>query len=133
MGSSAAAVAAAAHKMLVLLYPGQQSRLDTFYTDYLTASLIDPLDPGIAVGEAAAIALHTNHYRPNDIPFVPFIGEVATGKWRTPPTQPMAFQILTVTVRPCQPRCGRRGDRRVGCQVVLQLLAPQHGYPGGRR
>jgi hypothetical protein len=97
VGSSAAAVAAAAHKMLVLLYPGQQSRLDTFYADYLAANLIDPLDPGIAVGEAAAVALHTNHYRPNDIPFVPFIGEVAIGKWRTPPTQPMAFQILTVT------------------------------------
>jgi len=96
VGSSAAAVAAAAHRMLVLLYPGQQERLDAFYTDYLTANLIDPLDPGIAVGEAAAKTLHANRYRPN-IPFVPFIGEVAIGKWRTPPTQPMAFQILTVT------------------------------------
>jgi len=97
VGSSAAAVAAAAHKMLVLLYPGQQSRLDAFYTAYLTANLILPDDTGIAVGEASAIALYTNHYRPNNIPFVPFIGEVATGKWRTPPNQPMAFQILTVT------------------------------------
>lgn len=52
VGSSAAAVAAAAHTMLVLLYPGQQLRLDAFYANYLTANLIDPLDPGIAVGEA---------------------------------------------------------------------------------
>ena len=42
--------------MLVLLYPGQGSRLDAFYSDYLTANLIDPLDPGITVGEAAAFS-----------------------------------------------------------------------------
>lgn len=94
-GSPAAAVAAAAHRMLVLLYPGQQSRLDAFYTAYLTANGIDPLNPGIAVGEAAAVAVHTAHYRPTNTPFTPFFGNSSIGQWRS--AQPMAFQILTVT------------------------------------
>ena len=95
VGSSAAAVAAAAHKMLVLLYSGQQSRLDAFYTAYLTSNGIDPLNPGIAVGEAAAEAIYKKHYRPTNTPFTPFFGNPVIGQWRS--AQPMASQILTVT------------------------------------
>jgi hypothetical protein len=95
IGSSAAAVAAAAHRMLVLLYPGQQSRLDAFYDAYLTSNGIDKLNPGIAVGEAAAMAVHAKHYRPTNTPFTPFFGNPVIGQWRS--AQPMAFQILNVT------------------------------------
>ena len=95
VGSSAAAVAAAAHRMLVLLYSGQQSRLDAFYTAYLTSNGIDPLNPGIAVGEAAAEAIYKKHYRPTNTPFTPFFGNPVIGQWRS--AQPMASQILTVT------------------------------------
>jgi hypothetical protein len=94
-GSSAAAVAAAAHRSLVLLYPSQQGRLDTFYSNYLSTHGINPLDPGINVGEAAAAALHASHYRPNNTPFVPFFGRNEIGQWRSP--VPLAFQILTVS------------------------------------
>src|SRR5687767_238406 len=51
VGSTAAAVAAAAHRVLVLLYPGQQTSLDTRYNNYLTAHGLTG-DPGLAVGEA---------------------------------------------------------------------------------
>ena len=57
IGSPAAAVAAAAHRLLVLLYPSQQGPLDTFYNNYLaTNGLVG--NPGLATGEAAA-ALYT--------------------------------------------------------------------------
>ena len=93
VGSPAAAVAAAAHRVLVLLYPGQQGPLDTFYNNYLTANGLGG-DPGLAVGEAAAVALHTNHYRPV-IPLAPFFGRTNPGEWRS--ATPLAFLYLAVT------------------------------------
>ncbi len=92
VGSPEAAAAAAAHRVLVLLYPGQQAPLDTLYTNYLTTHGLAG-DPGLAVGEAAAVALHSNHYRaPVMLPA--FFGEIETGKWRS--AVPMAFLDLTV-------------------------------------
>lgn len=93
-GSSAAAVAAAAHRMLVLLYPAQQGSLDAIYTDYLTAHSIDGMDPGLAVGEAAAVALHANHYRPL-IPTQNFFGGTNPGEWRS--AVPMTFLFLAIS------------------------------------
>ena len=90
-GSREAAVAAAAHRVLVLLYPGKQGSLDTFYDNYLTTNGIDPMDPGIAVGEAAAAALHANHYRPV-IALPNFFGSTEIGQWRS--TVPMAFLFM---------------------------------------
>lgn len=93
VGSVAAAVAAAAHRVLVLLYPGQQGSLDTFYNTYLkTHGLIG--DPGLAVGEAAAAAVHSTQYRPlialpNDF------GNSAPGQWRS--AVPMAFKFMAVS------------------------------------
>jgi hypothetical protein len=80
-GSLEAAVAAAAHRVLVLLYPSQQGSLDTLYNNYLTSHSISTTDPGLAVGEAAAVALHSNHYRP--VIVVPdFFGGTGPGEWR---------------------------------------------------
>jgi hypothetical protein len=94
IGSVDAAVAAAAHRMLVLLYPGQQKALDALYSNYLTANAIALLDPGSAVGEAAASALHANHYRPA-IPLPNFFGGTDAGEWRS--AVPMSFLYLVVT------------------------------------
>ena len=93
IGRPEAAAAAAAHRTLVLLYPVHTGALDTFYNNYLmTNGLVG--DPGLAVGEAAAISLHTNHYRaPVTLP--PFFGAVETGKWRS--TTSMTFLELTAT------------------------------------
>ena len=91
VGSLEAAVAAAAHRTLVLLYPGQQGSLDTLYNNYLTANSIDSMDPGLAVGEAAAIALHTNQYRPV-ISVADFFGGTGAGEWRSAVS--LTFQYL---------------------------------------
>ena len=90
-GSPEAAAAAAAHRMLVLLYPGQQGPLDTLYNNYLTNHPGLAGNAGLAVGEAAAAALHANHYRPL-IPTTNFFGVAEPGQWRS--TVPMAFLFL---------------------------------------
>jgi hypothetical protein len=90
IGSPAAAAAAAAHRVLVLLYPGQQTSLDALYTDYLGAHGLAG-NPGIAAGEAAAIAVHAAHYRAV-IPMDPFFGSNAIGQWRS--AVPMGFLYL---------------------------------------
>jgi hypothetical protein len=90
VGDRAAAVAAAAHRVLVLLYPGQQSSLDTRYEAYLTAHGLTG-DPGLETGEAAAAAVHANHYRPA-IAMLPFLGVEQLGKWRS--AVPMAALYL---------------------------------------
>jgi PAP2 superfamily len=93
-GSVDAAVAAAAHRVLALLYPAKQGMLDTTYNNYLTTNGINPMDPGIGVGEAAAAALHANHYRP--VIAVPnFFGSTEIGQWRS--AVPMAFLYMAVS------------------------------------
>ncbi len=93
LGSPDAAVAAAAHRILVLLYPAQAASLDATYNAYLAANgLID--DPGLEAGEAAAVALHADHYRPI-IATAPFIGRVETGQWRS--AVPMVFLYAAIT------------------------------------
>jgi hypothetical protein len=92
VGSPEAAVAAAAHRMLVLLYPGQQIPLDTFYNNYLaTNGLVG--NAGLAVGVDAANALITQYRAP--IPVEPFYGLAETGQWRS--AAPMAFLALAFT------------------------------------
>jgi hypothetical protein len=89
-GSVEAAAAAAAHRVLVRLYPGQQGPLDTLYNNYLAShGLVG--NAGLAVGEAAAVALHSNHYRPL-IPIANYFGVAEPGQWRS--TVPMAFLFL---------------------------------------
>ena len=93
VGSPEAAAAAAAHRVLVLLYSGQQASLDTVYDNYLkTNGLVG--DPGLAVGEAAAVALYKSQYRkPLTLP--DFFGGTEPGEWRS--AVPMAFLELTET------------------------------------
>ena len=93
IGSPEAAAAAAAHRVLVLLYPTQQGRLDDYYDEYLIDNGLED-DPGLEVGEAAAVALHTNHYRPV-IALPSFFGGTNPGEWRS--AVPMAFLYLGVS------------------------------------
>ena len=90
VGSPAAAVAAAAHRVLVLLYPGRAASLDATYTQYLTDNGLVG-DAGLAVGEAAGMALHADHYRPT-IAVDPFFGVSEPGQWRSP--VPLGFLFL---------------------------------------
>ena len=52
-GSRSAATAAAAHGVLVAIYPAQASTLDTAYYNYLAQRGLNG-DPGLVVGEKAA-------------------------------------------------------------------------------
>jgi hypothetical protein len=84
-GSPAAAVAAAAHDVLVNRFPLQKMALDMVYTDYLkTHNLVG--NPGIAVGQQAAAGIIA--LRANDGSFPvqpPFMGGTDPGVWRPTP------------------------------------------------
>jgi hypothetical protein len=84
-GSPDAAVAKAAHDVLVNIFPAQGAALDTAYRDYLTKKSLSESDPGVAVGQTAAagiLALRANDGRvPNPLP-PPFTGDKAVGVWR---------------------------------------------------
>jgi hypothetical protein len=95
-GSPAAAVAAAAHDILVHQFPAQASSLTTTYQNYLTThGLLN--DAGLSVGQQAAAAII--HARANDgsfpVPNQPnepsFSGGQNPGEWR--PTLP-AFATM---------------------------------------
>jgi hypothetical protein len=80
-GSLDAAVAAAAHDMLVGLYPSQQASLDATYAAYLASHGLQG-DPGLAAGQAAAVGmLPLRRMPPNPLP-PPFTGGTAPGQWR---------------------------------------------------
>ena len=88
-----AAVAAAAHRALVLLYPAQQAAFDAAYAAYVADHGLAG-DPGIAIGEAAAVAVHANAYRaPVALPAN--FGNTAVGQWRS--TVPFGFLTLAFT------------------------------------
>ena len=97
-GSPDAAVAAAAHHMLIKRFPSLATSLDTTYHTYMTIHSLSETDPGVAVGEAAAsgiIALRaTDGSFPDCSPMPPpplclFVGSTDIGVWRpTPSFQP---------------------------------------------
>jgi hypothetical protein len=94
-GSTDAAVAAAAHRLLVLLYPAKAAALDAIYNDYLANHGLAG-DSGLAVGEASAAALFTK-YRAL-VPTAPFVGGAGPGEWRPiAPNTAGAFQTLALT------------------------------------
>src|SRR5687768_8926605 len=87
VGSTAAAVAAATRGVLLRLYTtaAQQPIRDAVnaaYATYLTDNDLW-LDPALAIGEDAAAALHTGHYRgiPANVPA--FTGNSEIGQWRS--------------------------------------------------
>jgi hypothetical protein len=84
-GSTTAAVAKAAHDVLVNRFPSLTGSLDMTYHDYLAANKLSESDPGVAVGaEAAAgiIALRANDGSFPSPPPPPFTGGTAPGEWR---------------------------------------------------
>lgn len=91
-GKRSAAVAAAAHDVLVGMFPSQAATLDaTYYTYLANNGLTD--DPGIAVGQkAAASLLPLRRVNPNPLP-LPFVGGTNAGQWR--PTPPAGAAMLT--------------------------------------
>jgi hypothetical protein len=79
-GSQSAAVAAAAHDVLVGLYPAQTVTLDTAYFNYLANNGLTS-DPGLDVGHQAAAALLTVARKPPAV-VLPFVGSNDIGHWR---------------------------------------------------
>jgi len=80
-----AAIAAAAHDVLVGIYPAQAATLDATYFTYLAdKGLIG--DPGILVGQqVAARILPLRRVNPNPLP-PPFVGGTGIGTWRPTPS-----------------------------------------------
>ena len=81
-GSPAAAVAAAAHGVLIGFYSStQQTTLDTAYANYIAANGLTG-DPGLIVGQAVAAAiLPLRRLNPDPLP-APFTGGTGIGQWR---------------------------------------------------
>jgi hypothetical protein len=88
-GSPVAAIAKAAHDVLVNRLPAQTESLDDQYSTYLADNDLSEDDPGVAVGELAAagiIAFRANDGSYPDPPPPPFLGGTDPGMWRpTPP------------------------------------------------
>ena len=93
-GSPDAAVAAAAHDVLVSRFriPAVNASLiaqvDAAYTNYLTSKGLSATDPGVAVGRLAALNIILNRANDGAFPANPeiFTGSTAPGQWRpTPP------------------------------------------------
>jgi hypothetical protein len=84
-GKRAAAVAAAAHGVLVGLYSAQQAALDTAYLNYLAEKGLTG-DPGLEVGaKVAAAILPLARRTPDPLP-PPFTGGTEIGQWRPTPS-----------------------------------------------
>ena len=102
-GSIDAAVAKAAHDVLVNRFPLQTAALDGIYTDYLNGKGIDPInDPGVAIGAQAAVAVILKRSTDGSFPMPPPVdnGSPEPGQWR--PTEsflagpPMSFSPMGV-------------------------------------
>jgi hypothetical protein len=84
-GKRSAAVAAAAHDVLVGMYPAQVGTLDPIYYDYLANNGLTG-DPGLAVGQQAAVRiLPLRRVNPNPLP-PPFVGGNEASQWRPTPS-----------------------------------------------
>jgi hypothetical protein len=84
-GSRSAAAVAAAHDVLVGMYPAQAVTLDSVYATYLADKGLSG-DPGLAVGQqAAAEILPLRRVNPNPLP-PPFVGSNEVGVWRPTPS-----------------------------------------------
>jgi hypothetical protein len=84
-GRLSGAVAAAAHGVLVGMYPAQAATLDTTYYNYLANHGLAS-DPGILIGQqVAARILPLRRVNPNPLP-PPFVGGSSIGMWRPTPS-----------------------------------------------
>jgi len=111
--SPAAAVAKAAHDILVNRFPGQAADVDMIYTNYLAANGLATDDPGVGIGAAAAaglIALRTGDGAfPNPQPV--FNGTNLVGMWR--PTLPSFASMAIPWLAEVTPFVVLRGDQFV--------------------
>jgi hypothetical protein len=80
-GSRSAAVAAAAHDVLVGMYPLQAASLDATYYNYLANNGLTG-DPGLAVGQKVAVGILPLRRMPPDPLPAPFMGGTDVGAWR---------------------------------------------------
>ncbi len=91
-GSPIAAAAAAAHDVLVGLFPEQKGTLDTLLTNYLNDQGLAN-DPGVAIGQQAALGILDIRMNDGRFPSNPemFFGGTGPGEWRSElaPPQPM--------------------------------------------
>ena len=92
IGAPAAAVAGAARRMLLLLYPQHQAAVEDEYTGYVDVHGLAG-DPGLETGDAAARAVHQAQYRAT-VPLV-FTGRPGIGQWQS--TRNMAAAFLAIT------------------------------------
>jgi len=84
-GRRSAAIAAAAHDVLVAIYPAQAATLDATYFSYLADHGLDG-DPGILVGkQVAARVVPLRRVNPNPLPPA-FVGGTDPGVWRPTPS-----------------------------------------------
>jgi hypothetical protein len=80
-GSRSAAVAAAAHDVLVGIYPAQSASIDAAYYNYLADKGLMG-DPGLLAGQkVAAGILPLRRVAPDPLP-PPFVGGTNPGEWR---------------------------------------------------
>jgi hypothetical protein len=98
-GSPVAAIAKAAHDVLVARFPAQTASLDTTYNAYLAShGGLSQNDPGVSVGQLAAAAIIALRANDGSWPANPpvFNGGTEPGEWRpTPPAfAPMAVAWL---------------------------------------
>src|SRR6516164_6146711 len=95
-GSPVAAVARAAHDVLVARFPAQKASLDATYNAYLAShGGLAQDDPGVSVGQSAAAAIIALRANDGSWPANPpvFTGGTGPGEWR--PTPP-AFASMAV-------------------------------------
>jgi PAP2 superfamily len=97
-GSLSAAVAAAAHDVLVAFYPSQAVSLDISYSAYLANNGLSG-DPGLVVGQkVSAMIVPLRRLVPSS--FQPFIGGTNAGQWRPTesflPGPPASFSAMAV-------------------------------------
>src|SRR5438552_1809360 len=99
-GSVAAAVAKAAHDVLLDLFPAQSASLNQAYDDYLAVNGLSQTDHGVFVGQQAAagiLNLRANDGRFANLP--PFTGGTGPGVWRPTPS----FNLPPGAVPPTPP------------------------------
>jgi hypothetical protein len=100
-GSRSAATAAAAHGVLVSMYPTQATTLDAAYFNYLSQHGLSG-DAGLIVGEKAAANIAALRRATPSPAAPPFVGENVVGKWRptesfigAPPAPPSFSPMVT--------------------------------------
>ena len=93
-GSAVAAAARAARDVLVARFPAQEKTLDEAYLVYLASKHLQQTDPGVVVGQQAALGIINQRHNDGAYPTDPevFTGGNDPGQWR--PTQPTFQQPM---------------------------------------